>query len=256
VYEPGDQSGSWAAVYNQGLWSLIQNPGSIGGTKDYESYLYGINNQDVVVGYHTKHTPYPTFAYLVAPPELWQDIVFPPSIGTVRSSIAYGINDDGDMVGTACVGSSSKDCVNESWYAVCVYSSCPQTSSSKKSFDSSYCWGVLNNGTNTSATTAYAISDSFAITSRGTVTKLIAGSYTDSTNNVTYGFVVPLASGTGTKKCPVTVESFEQVHATSAATLTVVRGVNADGDIAGYYVSNNKQHGFVGTPVSLAKRRR
>jgi len=52
VSSPGDQNGNWAVVFNQGLWSLTNNPGTFKGTVG-DGYLYGINNQDIAVGFHT-----------------------------------------------------------------------------------------------------------------------------------------------------------------------------------------------------------
>lgn len=258
VYEPGDQGGNWAVVDDQGLWSLIKDPGkktSNGG--GIAAYLYGINDQDIVVGYHTTETSTSPVAYFVAPPELRTDIVFPSSFGTVQSSIAYGINDSGGMVGTATVPNTAHTgTVTESWYALCLSSSsCPTSGSGSGFSPSSYCFAVLSHGTNTYTTTAYAISDVYTV-GVGIQTYLVAGSFTGS-GGVTHGFVVPISiTGSGTSaKC--TVGTFETVNEKNADNLTVVRGVNNQGYIAGYYNSGSGAlHGFIGTPTSSARRHR
>jgi hypothetical protein len=187
--------------------------------------------------------------YFVAPPDLDVDITFPSSIvkTTMFSAIAYGINDYGDMVGTVEVGSEW-----ESWYALCKTTGCASQSGSVvlgSGFnESSYCWGVLNDG---SGTTAYAINDG-SVTG-GVATREVVGSYTS--GGVTHGFLVPV-SRTAANVCQGGT-SFEKFDEPNANNLTVVRGVNTAGDIVGYYNDNsNNVHGFVAIYTGAAERRR
>jgi hypothetical protein len=255
VGSPGDQGGNWAVVFNQGLWSLTNNPGTDKGTVG-DGYLYGINNQDIAVGYHTKNATCSItcsqVAYYVAPPERYADIMFPVTIAeSTALAIAYGINNHGDMVGTVDVSSGW-----ESWYALCKSNSCPTGSGSGSGFNpASYCWGVLNNGSSTFRTTAYAITDEAIL--GGGATSEVAGSYTDG-SGITHGFLVSV-SRTSAGKClgGTSSEKFEKIDEPDAHSLTVVRGVNDVGDIVGYYNdSSNNMHGFVGTPTGGAVKRR
>lgn len=249
VADPGSQGGNWSVVYNQGLWSLVKNPDSLGGGRDVA--LYGINTSDIAVGYYTKHGTTNSTAYYVAPPEINQDITFPATISSPIASIAYGINNLGDMVGTVEVSSGW-----ESWYALCKNSSCPTKTGSTSGSDfnpSLYCWGVLKNSSSSVfRTTAYAIND--GPDSGGTITREVAGSYIDG-SGITHGFVVPVTR-TQTSVCGGGT-AFQNIDEPNANGVTVVRGVNDVGDVAGYYIdSSNGTHGFVATPTGAAERRR
>jgi hypothetical protein len=248
VADPGGQGGNWSVVYNQGLWSLVKNPDTLGGSDDVA--FYGINNSDIAVGYYTNHG-FPKIAYYVAPPEISQNIAFPPTtIPNPTSSIAYGINDSGDMVGTAKLSTGTV-----SWYALCKNSSCPTKtgSTSGSGFNPNlYCWGVLKNSSSSSfSTTAYAINN--GPDNGSTNTREVAGSYTDR-YGVTHGFLVTV-SRTQTSVCGGGT-SFTNIDEPYANGVTVVRGVNDGDDVVGYYIdSSSKMHGFVATYTGAAKRR-
>ena len=161
VSDPGDSGAGdiYPVLYNQGLWSLEPENGSDGGHGGKDSgYLFGINDNQIAVGYYTKNGNPTTTAYEVSPPSpsppansQFADVPFPTmSPFPPSTSWAYGINDNGDMVGTAIMANSS---LPVAWYALC------HTTCSPSSPSSSYCWSTLDLGPNT---TAYAINNSEA----------------------------------------------------------------------------------------------
>ncbi len=250
VSEPGDQAGTWPVVDNQGLWSLESNGTGFGAGMKHGAIakLFGINDNDIAVGY-TAALSAPTAtkaSYFLTggtPTALSLN-----QLGTVSASVAYGIDDAGDMVGTASLNSGKY--ASESWYALCT-GSCPAGSTFG---GGSYCYAPLENPPYTAQTTAYAISATSAILG-GSKTRLIAGSYTDS-SGVTHGFLVQVTT-TLTGACQT--GTFQTIDEPNTKTLTVVRDVNSDGYIVGYYKDTSNKHyqdGFVGIPATSADRKR
>jgi hypothetical protein len=260
VSEPADSvSGDvFAALYNQGLWSLPDEAGAgcSGGGKHgaCASYLFGINDNDAYLGYHVAvgYDLSPTSgttktAYEAAPPGWLKNPVYPVPFGpgstnglNATNSTAFGINDNGDMVGTAVVPckTSPSGCL-EGWYALCVGGStspCKPDAGTGK-----YCWETLNYGTNT---TPYAINDK----------RLAVGSYQDSTG--THGFLVSLPTTVTPTSCAV-VPVQKSIDMPNDHGLTVVHGINNANDIVGWYSSSKTiMSGFVGMYLGSAERRR
>lgn len=242
VCEPGQEGGNWAVLNNQGLWSLVKPDGSPDGTCVY-GFLFGINDSNVAVGYHQRtgvpkncKVAYSPTAFEVVPPQTFTDVPFPSS-GYATPSIAYGINDSGDMVGTATINGAS-----QGWYAVCQPASAPCWNSSSPT---AYCFNKLNvpNSTNT---TPYAISNAVD----DNATKLIVGSYQTSAGH-THGFLVPITDSAtcpyGTFQAPIDEDPSDS--------LTVISGINNNNYIVGWYVgSAGKTKGFVGTPTGSTKQ--
>jgi hypothetical protein len=244
VSDPGDQGGTFPVVYNQGLWALENNGSCCGtGMNGVTAELFGINDSNIAVGFTapSSNSSVPEANYFSTGGD---PIAVPfPSGWKVTASIAYGINDAGDMVGTATMQNGPT-----SWYALCI-SNCPTAGSSSAS--GSYCWMTLNNGQYTSAATAYAISGITSL-SGGTTFRLIVGSYTD--GKATHGFLVPVGL-TSSGACET--GTFQTVDVPNSDKQTVVRGVNNAGYIVGYYTDNHgRVDGFVGIPSYPAKRRR
>jgi hypothetical protein len=239
VDEPGVQAGDWAVIDNQGLWSLVKEEGSIGGTNHFAGYLFGLNNSHVAVGYRTTQSSYPnTIAYEVTPPEQFTDVPFPNS-WDVRSSIAYGINNGGDMVGTMNIVATNVE-TSESWYALCE-THCSGTGTP------TYCFAMLNYGVNTSA---YSINDATS----GGGHRLIVGSYQNGTTGVIHGFLVSVSITGGTCVTGVLQAPIDETHSHN---VTVVHGINNAGYIVGWYNDASLNlHGFVGVPDPSFKRRR
>jgi hypothetical protein len=265
VNQPGDQGGTWPVIDNQGLWALESNgPGPATGSNGQTAELFGINDSNIAVGCVTSS---PASSALTAcsssdaqanyfkadgSPEAFQ-LSLGTGTETVASSTAYGIDDAGDVVGVATI--KGKHPGNESWYALCI-KNCPTSGSTGTG--AKYCYAALDNGAYTSTTTAYAISISQTI-SGGYKTRLVAGSYTEGSGNtkVTQGVLAQVTLNTSTDTCeqigtPQTID-------VPNSTLTVVRGVNNEGYIVGYFTKDTSKHdqdGFVGIPASTAKRRR
>lgn len=253
VSNPGDSGADiYPVLYNQGLWSLEPENGHDGGKGGlYSGYLFGINDNQIAVGYYTKNghaSPAPTYsAYLVSPPSpspaansQFAPVPFPSSFNAT-DSWAYGINDKGDMVGAV----SENYALPVAWYALC------RTTCSPSSPSMSYCWTTLHYGTNT---TAYAINNS----------RLVVGSYQDATTGATYGFLATVLPTTGTACNTKSVqEGIYYKNGTFSASTTVVRSINDEGYIAGWYATgilsggHRVINGFVGKPTpGSAKRRR
>jgi hypothetical protein len=114
----------WGVVNNAGLWSLIKQYksgaacSSNSTTKSKPTnfnYLYGINDNNLAVGYYVKSNG-PETAWEVAPGEQQTPVPLP---WTVTSSIAYGVNDNGDMAGTATISG-----VQKGWYYIAAGGGC------------------------------------------------------------------------------------------------------------------------------------
>ena len=259
VSQPGDDNGDFPAINNQGLWSYVPEDGC-GGSRSTKSgdmcagYLFGVNDNQVAVGYHTNgtaKTPTTTAYEVSAGREQFMKVPF-PSNWTVTDSIAYGINDNGDMVGTATIETpTAPTAVSEGWYALCTASSACGTGSKF----TSYCWQTLKVGTKT--TTPYGID--YPAT---TTTRQVVGSYANITGPTT-GFLTnvspPTKPGSGVVPCVTgSTQASITVHSsTITSTGTVVRGINNVLDIVGSYTNSTGTHGFVGTlKTGSAKRRR
>jgi hypothetical protein len=232
VSDPGNECGIWPVVDNQGLWTLDYN----GGGNNTTTELFGINDSGVAVGYTAntatcqgqqtnKTAVYTTAAG--APTPVPFAFTENPS-----GSVAYGINDDGDMVGHGSFGSVSKG-----WYALCAHANktgtpnCPTFNTNN---GSQYCWKTLEDPSGTD-TVAYAISGLYEITA-GNITKLVVGSYLNNTDGLRHGFVVPVTltestKGSSADSCEAGL--YQDVKEPNGAKGTVVLGVNDAGDIVG-----------------------
>jgi hypothetical protein len=278
VNQPGDQGGTWPVVDYQGFWSLENNgTGAAAGKNGQTAELFGINDSGVAVGCvtnapapaltacstsDTSYKPQANYFSQSGNPQAFQKALQEGLGTTVSRSAAYGIDDAGDMVGVATLSTGT----NESWYALCM-KNCPTSSppytcmstSGTNTFcrTTSYCIKELTNGTYTPTMTAYAISISKTV-SGGYNTRLVAGSYTEGsgTTKVTYGFLAQVKLNTSTSVCEQ-VGTPQMMIEVNNSTLTVVRGINNDGYIVGYYMNKKgKQDGFVGIPATSPKRRR
>jgi hypothetical protein len=259
VNQPGDQGGTWPVVDNQGLWSLEHNGTGAGtGKNGATAELFGINDSNIAVGCVTSSpvtsamtgcsASDATASYFTVDgtPET---IPLNLATGSASSSTAYGIDDGGDMVGVATVKSA-----NVSWYALCI-KNCA-TSGYTGTGKSSYCYAALTNGSYTSTTTAYGITASRL--SGGTLIRLVVGSYSEGsgTSKVTHGFLAQVELNTANNMCEQ-IGTPQKIDEPNANTLTVVRGVNDEVYIVGYYINKNgKQLGFVGIPSDSARLRR
>ncbi|HEV3091809.1 MAG TPA: hypothetical protein VGX91_10280 [Candidatus Cybelea sp.] len=255
---PGDV---YAALENQGLWSLseVQGAGLGGQGGANAGYLYGINDSHVSVGYFVSKIS--TSSSATTPPEAYQvvpgvgatNVPFPAS-WKATNSVAYGINDAGDMAGTAIATiNSSSGAQPVAWYALC-YTIC----NAGNSTSASYCWQTLGSsdfGKKTSTYVAYGINSL-----RPASTRQIVGSYEDSSNH-THGFLANV-TGPATSGSPCVTETTQypidaQPNTKTTPTLTVVRGINNAGYIVGWYTSGKGiTLGFVGEPVTGATKRR
>jgi len=262
VNQPGDQGGTWPVIDNQGLWALEDNgKGGATGDNGQTAELFGINDANIAVGCVTTS---PATSAITACSASDANANYFTVDGTpvaiqlqltksVSSSAAYGIDDDGDMVGTAALSNG-----NASWYALCI-KNCP-TAGYSGSSTPSYCYATLNNGAYTSTTTAYGISTSPAI-SGGAYLKLVVGYYTEGTGTakVTHGFLTEVELNPSTQGCEQ-IGTPQTIDAPNSDKLTVVRGVNNDGYIVGYYINKkstqHQQVGFVAVPATTAKPRR
>lgn len=262
VNQPGDQGGTWPVVDDQGLWALERNgQGGATGTNGQTAELFGINKSDIAVGCLTSSPATSAVTACAAadaqaqyfktdgtPVAFQLDLTKTPS-----SSSAYGIDDAGDVVGTATLSSG-----NVSWYALCI-KNCP-TAGYTGTSTPSYCYATLTNGSYTSTTTAYGISTS-GIISGGSYTKLVVGSYTEGTGTakVTHGFLAEVRLNVTTNAC-TQLGTPQTIDEPNADKLTVVRGVNNAGYIVGYYnnkkTSGHLQAGFVGIPSTTPTLRR
>jgi hypothetical protein len=256
VWEPGQEGGNWAVYNDQGVWLLQRPDGSADAYPCHYGYLFGINSipasngGPVAVGMHTKYSNSSSTvcsadtADLLFPPGNYMDVPFP---WTVASSVAYGINDSGDIVGTACVGSSSKSCVQEGWYAICI-----KTSACQGGKQTSYCFKMFTVSAN-QVLTPYAISNR---RNSGTMA-LVVGS-TAGAGNLTQGFIdqITVSKNTtdGCSSAPLQLVTSPD----PASRLTVVSGINDQLDIVGWYNEGstaNLPHllGFVGTPIGASR---
>lgn len=258
VSQPGDAGSGdvYAVINNQGLWSLLppQGPGA-GGQGGNNGYLFGINDHQVAVGYYTKvlststTATTPPKAYEAAPPApgpQYTDVPFPPTTWIVTQSAAYGINDNGDMVGTA-TGTINGHVSPVAWYALCLGSQQPCGPNSSYT---SYCWQTLSSvdfGPNTSAYAAYAIN----------INDQVVGSYRDS-NGGTHGFLATVSTPKSGSQCDTKAVQFP-INAFTTDNNTVVHGINDAGYIVGWYSQGSKATGgFVGKPrpAGMSKRQR
>jgi hypothetical protein len=259
VSNPGNQCQIWPVVDNQGLWGL-EDVSYSGGTKTMQTTaeLFGINDENIAVGYdgaglttgrRSCQSPTKEVAafFLTSGKPVLFDL---SSLGTtITNSVANGIDDNGDMVGTYTIGSGTS-ALTYSWYALCLDGGCASAGGTKSS-SASYCIKTLQDG-GSSNTTAYAISG--PVISGGTETSQIAGSYFDSADNATHGFVVPVTKTSG-GVCSSGV--FQDIKEPNAVHGTVVRGINDADYIVGYYIDgNHHQDGFVGIPGTAPNRRR
>lgn len=259
VANPGTECGIWPVVDNQGLWVLEYN--NSGQTKTTAS-IFGINDSGIAVGSDATTTmcanpSAPTAVYYTTagvPTPVPFDFTENPV-----NSVAYGINDDGDMVGHGSFGGVSKG-----WYALCIHKNkagefnCPTFNTTN---GVQYCWKTLQ-FPNGSDTIAYGVSGLYKITG-GNITKLIVGSYLYGTGSksVRHGFVVPVTLTVSTKTSSsysCEAGTYQDIQASiNGAKQTVVRGVNDAGDIVGYYTDGSgNTYGFVGITGTGANRRR
>lgn len=246
--DPGQEGFIWPVVDNQGLWALESNGTDNVGTNFSIGELFGINSANIAVGYTA---PESSGMYGLTTARYFltgggpQNVPLNNNLGQTSQSIAYGINDSGDMVGTATLTASGP----VSWYALCVQN-CP-TVGYAGSGKPSWCWKMLDNGKFTATTTAYGISGS--VITGGTTTKMIVGSYVDGSE--THGFLVPVTL-TSAGTCE-TGTFQEPIDAQSSNGVTVVLGINNLGYIVGYYKDqSSKRVGFVGIPTGLAAKHR
>jgi hypothetical protein len=260
VSKPGDSGPGdvYAVVDNQGLWNLsqVQGAGLGGQGGDNAGYLYGINDSHVAAGYFVSKTSSsattPPEAYQVVPGIGPTNVPFPAS-WKATDSVAYGINDNGDMVGTATatINNSTRP-QSVAWYALC-YTTCNAGNSTA----ASYCWQTLGSsdfGQKTSAYVAYGI-NSIPLVS----TREVVGSYEDSKGH-THGFLASVTPATSGLPCVTDATQYPidaLPNSGTTPTLTVVRGINNAGDIVGWYTTGNGVIlGFVGEPNTGATKPR
>jgi hypothetical protein len=259
VNDPGNECGDWPVADNQGLWTL-ESKGA-GGTSA-TARLFGINDGHIAVGYQAALTssnkcglPSTTnAAYFLTGGD--ENAVNFGLTGSISNSVAYGINDFGDMVGTATVNK-----VPEGWYALCIDTNskgefdCPTSGTTSGNGHSAYCWNTLNDPSG-SDTVAYGISGVYKITA-GATTMLIVGSYFNTGDKATHGFLIPVTLTRTTTSFSCQPGSFQDIKEKNAVHGTVVRGVNDEGYIVGYYMDgHNNTDGFVGIPGTGTDRRR
>jgi hypothetical protein len=277
VNRPGDQCGGWPVVDDQGLWGLedrgkdTTTTVSSKNNNTEEGWISGVNDANITVGYSeaVESCTLTTTKNSDAAAVYWGDagtspsnVPFPTmttSWQNPTSSVANGIDDDGDMVGTVTIGGTTY-----SWYAICTkYASgkaaCATTSSASSGApkSSDYCWYKFNSGNNPVATGI--TSESGTTSAGGDSTKLIVGYRIDGSGKATHGFLLPVTPlGTGTRETCLP-GNFEDIQAQGATHGTWVLGVNDLGYIVGYYkngpVSSERTVGFVGIPTSAAAPR-
>lgn len=139
------------------------------------------------------------------------------------TSTAQGINDGLHVVGW--LQASQSNSKTEGWYAIPQGTSC----------GTSHCYTILTFLNTGDSTKFYGINKANAI----------VGSYTE--NNVTHGLLARI----GTSNV-----SWERIDEPSANSVTVVSGINDNGEICGWYDdAHGNLHGFVGSPVAKSGSR-
>lgn len=242
----GEENGVWGLIDNNELWSVHDKGGSTGCDYGMHNRFFGTGE---LLGYDSTNTISKTAVGFRNDPKNsctfvateiqagsgkdtnWQNLtVFPPSFPAINV-MATGITESsatsssGDIVGIVTKKSASPS--QQGWYL-------PNTTSAETYF--------------------YPGSTATAFTGIAKVagTLEIVGWYTLPANGTATASTHGLVATPGTTGFTVTT-----INEPNAVGLTVVNGINANGDICGWYTdSNGTFHGFVGLGIVSALRNR
>jgi hypothetical protein len=222
VLTPNDETGKWAVVQNQGLWSITRRTVSEEGCPKptWSHALLGINDYKTAVGYYTDSNDTKDTCslkpYEVTPGDNNNSKMFSGVPSSWDNTEATGIASNNDIVGTTTLNAFTKP-VSAGWFfahgsgtsvAPTLLRCCSPTGSNPTTIN-----GI-------------------ALTAASPPNELIVGSYTSGSS--TYGFVYNMTTNTWTYP----LAAFQ-------STYTVINGVNSNGSICGWYLASGNYHGFV-----------